>query len=248
MQLQISELDPLLSNFEMPLQSVFHPQGFSLEIATNSLAVLEAAEECWGHFRKTFSGPTLKLRIGVEGKSKGCPPEPVLREQHNLRVRVADARNFAVTDLQQGFAFAWLTQTAVEQRSYFRPLFLEGIGWDLLVSSCMTPVHAACVKRRDHGFLFCGDSGAGKSTLAYACARSGWTYLSDDYCHLVRERKDRTLVGNPDQIRLRESTIGVFPELELYPRTPHEDEMVIELATSSMPEMQTALSCSIEYI
>jgi hypothetical protein len=248
MELHISKLDPFLCDFEMPLKTVFYPLGFSLEIATNSAGVLEAAAESWGHFRKVFSGPTLRLRIAVEGESDGCPPDLVCRQQHNLLARVADARNFAVSDVQHGFAFAWLTRTAVEHRAYLRSRFLESIVWDLLEPSCVTPVHAACVERGEHGFLFCGDSGAGKSTLAYACARNGWTYLSDDYCHVVRGRNDRMLIGNPHQIRLRESTIAIFPELMRYPCTPHEGEMIIELATPGMPEIKTALFSPIDYI
>jgi len=248
MQLQMSQLDPFLCDFEMPLKAVFHPLGFSLEIATNSPGVLEAAEESWRHFSKVFSGPTLRLRIAVEGESDGCPPDLVCRQQHNLLARVADARNFAVSDVQHGFAFAWLTRTTVERRAYLRSRFLESIVWDLLEPSCVTPVHAACVQRGEHGFLFCGDSGAGKSTLAYACARSGWTYLSDDYCHVVRGRNDRMLIGNPHQIRLRESTVEIFPELKQHPSTPHDGEMVIELATADVPEMKTRQYCPIDYI
>jgi len=65
MELQISKIDPLLCEFEMPLVAVYHPLGFSLQIATNSQKVLAAAHESWGHFQKAFSGPTLQLRIGV---------------------------------------------------------------------------------------------------------------------------------------------------------------------------------------
>jgi len=249
MELQIVKLDPLLCDFEMPLHAVYYPLGFSLEIETNSPGILAAAEESWGHFRKAFSGPTLRMRIGVmESENGACPPEPVCREQHNLLARVSDARNFSVSDLQQGFAFAWLTQAAVEHRPYLRWHFIEGMSWDLLGSRYITSVHAACVKRREHGVLLCGDSGAGKSTLSYACARSGWTFLSDDSCCLVRGRKDRMVIGNPYQIRFRESAIGMLPELRHHRRTPHNGEMAIEVATAGLAEIKTTLSCSIDYI
>ena len=249
MQLQISKHDPLLCDFEMPLRGLYHPLGFSLEIATNSQEVLAAAEESWGHFQKAFSGPLLQMRIGVLGTGGGvCPPEPVCREQRNLLARVADAQNFSVSDLQQGFAFAWLTQAAVEHKAYLRWNFIEGMTWDLLGPSCVTSVHAACVKLGEHGVLLCGDSGAGKSTLSYACARNGWTYLADDSCCLVRGRSDRLVIGNPYQIRFRESAVGIFPELSHRSRTPHNGEMAIEVPTAGMPEIKTTLSCSIDFI
>jgi len=249
MHLKIRKLDPLLCNFEMPLHAVYYPLGFPLEVATNSQEILAAAEESWGHFRKTFPGPTLQLRIGVvEGGSLDCPPEPVCREQRNLLVHVADAGNFAVTDLQQGFSFAWLTQAAVQHRPYLRWNFVEAMSWDLLEALCITPVHAACVKVGDRGILLCGDDGAGKSTLAYACARYGWTYISDDSCCLVRGRNDRMVVGNPYQIRFRESAIGILPELRQHRRTPHNGEMAIEVVTASLPDIKTAVQCSIDYV
>ena len=65
MQIQTFRSDPDLYDFEMPLQGVYHPLGFPLEIATNSHEVLAAAEESWGHFRPMFSAPPLQARIGV---------------------------------------------------------------------------------------------------------------------------------------------------------------------------------------
>jgi len=249
MQLQIAKIDPLLCDFDMPLHAVYYPLGFSLEIATNSVGILEAAKESWGHFRKTFPGPRLQMRIGVTAsEDDACPPEPVCREQQDLLARVADGHNFSVSDLKQGFAFAWLTQAAVEHRPYLRWHFIEGMSWDLLGSFYVTAVHAACVKRGEHGVLLCGDSGAGKSTLSYACARAGWTYLSDDSCCLVRGRNDRLVIGNPYQIRFRESVVKLLPELDRHRRTPHNGEMAIELPTADLPEMATTLSCSIDYI
>jgi len=189
------------------------------------------------------------MRIGVvQGEGEACPPEPKWREQHNLQACVADAHNFSVCDLLQGFAFAWLTQAAVDHRPYLRWHFVEGMTWSLLGSGCITSVHAACVKLGERGVLLCGDSGAGKSTLAYACARSGWTYLSDDSCCLVRGRKDRLVIGNPYQIRFREATVRIFPELGNHRRTPHNGEMAIEVPTAILPEIRTTLSCPIDFI
>ena len=67
--------------------------------------------------------------------------------------------------------------------------------------------------------LLCGDSGAGKSSLAFACALKGWTYVADDSSRLIRGQQDRVVVGNPYQMRFRESAVHLFLELRNLPLT-----------------------------
>ncbi|MCU1226241.1 MAG: HPr(Ser) kinase/phosphatase [Edaphobacter sp.] len=243
--------DPVLSNAEMPLRATYYPLGFPVEISTNSRYILEAAEESWGQFcAGSFAQPPLQLRIGVlEGESNRCPPAPVCRSQRNLFSMVADVDNFVVCDLEQRFAFGWLTQTAVEHQSYLRYHFLEAAALILLTSSYATPVHAACVSYRERGFLLCGDSGAGKSSLAYACARAGWTYTSDDSSYLIEDSDERRVVGNPYKFRLRPSGMELFLELEGHAITPQAwGKPSIEIFTAEMPDIVTASSCSVDHI
>src|SRR5271170_2407739 len=249
MQAQDLKRDPLLYDSDMPLQATYYPMGFSLVITTNSHEVLAAAEESWGKFRKLFSEPPLQLRIGVlDGGSAEFPSVHVLRAHRNLLAHVADADNFSVSDVNQGFAFAWLTRAIVENRPYLRWHFIEGVSWDLL-DRYLTPVHAACVRFQDHGVLLCGDSGAGKSSLAFACALKGWTYVADDGCCLVHGRQGRVVVGNPYQIRFRESAIELFPELKNQRLARRfTGEMALEVATASLPQMRTTTQCLIDYI
>jgi hypothetical protein len=248
--LEIERVDPLLYNFELPFEAVYHPLGFSVEIATNSHEVLEGAEESWGDFRKVFSEPPVQLRMGVlEGGSAECPRAPVSRGLRNLVTQIADPENFAVCDMRQGFAFAWLTQATVKNRAYLRYHFLEGTSWHLLRALYLTPVHGACVQLAGRGVLLCGDSGAGKSSLAFACAGKGWTFLSDDSSCLIRCRPGRVITGNPYQMRFDESAIELFPELKDQRVTPRATgERAIELATASMPEIVTTSECSVDYI
>lgn len=249
MQAQAVKLDPLLYDFDMPLRAIYYPLGFPLEIATNSHEVLAAAEESWGHFQKLFSEPPLQLRIGVlDGGSAEFPAVHVLRAQRNLLAHVADAGNFSVSDVHQGFAFAWLTRATVENRPYLRWHFIEGVSWTLL-DRYLTPVHAACVRSEDRGFLLCGDSGAGKSSLAFACALKGWTYIADDGCCLVRGRQNRVVVGNPYQIRFRESAVELFPELKNQRLARRATgEMALEVPTASLPQISTTTQCLIDYV
>jgi hypothetical protein len=234
----LAQLDPVLSDFSLPLRGIYYPLGFAVEISTNSAEVLVAAEESWGHFRKIFSESPVRIDVGViADDSKECPPAPGCRARGNLLTTIADAKNYVVSDLNRGFAFAWLTQAAVEHRAYLRYYFLEATALTLLDALYLTPLHAACVEIESQGVLLCGESGAGKSSLAFACARKGWKYLSDDSSAMVRKRKGRVVVGNPHQMRFRESAIELFPELREQRVTPRfTGKMAIELATSTLPE------------
>jgi hypothetical protein len=243
-------LDPLLYDFELPLQAVYYPFGFPVEIATNAPEVLTGAHESWGQFRRVFLEAPLQVRIGVLDRgSNDCPPVPTFLGQRNLVSLICDAHNFAVCDLRLGFAFCWLTPAAARNRAYLRYHFLEGIASLLLESLYLTSAHAGCVSLVGKGVLLCGESGAGKSSLSFACARKGWTFTSDDSSCVVRKRKDPVVVGNPYQIRFRESAIELFPELEQQRITPRVNgEMAIELATASLPDIATATECPVHYI
>jgi hypothetical protein len=162
---------------------------------------------------------------------------------------VTDAENFAVLDLKEGFAFCWLTKSIAENRPYLRYHLLDGAVLALLDYLYLTSIHAACVAWEGHGMLLCGNAHSGKSSFAYACARRGWTFVSDDTTRIVRKIAGRMAVGNPHQMHFRESAIKLFPELQhqrIAPRT--SGEMAIEVATATMPEIVTAPQCSIDYI
>ena len=242
--------DPLLSNIALPLRKTYYPLGFAVEIETNSDEVLAAAEESWGALREVFSLPALKIRIALGAGSSGlCPPPPVFRGQRHLLSIVADAQNFAVCDRLQGFAFVWLNQDAVEHKAYLRYHFLEAIALTMLASSYVTPLHAACVELAGQGVLLCGNSGAGKSSLAYACARAGWKFISDDASYLVRQGSGRLVVGNSQLVRLRPSAAELFPELEGLSLTPRAaGKPSIEVPTALIPDVTTVPHSRVEYI
>jgi hypothetical protein len=246
----VNPADPVLSYFRLPLRGAYYPLGFALEIATNSSEVLAAAEESWGGFHQKFSELPLRLEIGVMADgSRDCPPPPGCRSRGNLLTIVADAGNFCVCDLSRGFAFAWLTQSAAADRAYLRYYFLEAAVSTLLEALYLTPLHAACVQNGGRGVLLCGESGAGKSSLAFACARNGWTFLSDDSSAIIRKRRGRVVVGNPCQMRFRESAVELFPELKEQRVTPRATgKMAIELATAILPEIATQAECQVDYI
>lgn len=242
--------DALQCDMELPQRGIFYPLGYAVEIITNDQLVLLAAKESFGHGRLSRTSETVQVRVGVshEGVS-GRPPEPTRREYNHLYSLVADVNNQALLDLRSGINFTWVTSAAVNDRIYFRYNFLEKAVYLLLGASVVTDLHAACVSKNGKGILLAGDSGAGKSTLAYACARAGWTYTSDDTSYLVNDSKVPRVIGHSHRARFRPSARALFPELERFELTPRmEGKPSIEVAISELPVANTATEATVDCI
>jgi energy-coupling factor transporter ATP-binding protein EcfA2 len=228
--------DALLCDLELPLHRTFYPLGFAVEIMTNDPDVLVAANESFGHRRLRRGSATLQVRIGIsDGGSSKCPPEPTRREYNHLYSLVADGDNQALLDLRTCTSFVWLQKAALNNRLYFRYNFLEKVVYLLLGASAVTDIHAACISKNGKGILLCGNSGAGKSTLAYACARAGWTYTSDDTCYLINDSETPRVIGHSHRARFRPEARAFFPELENRNVTPRmEGKPSIEVQISEL--------------
>jgi len=242
--------DEVLCDMSLPLRGVFYPLGYSIEIMTNSPAVLSAANESFGHVRSPRGHTPLQIRLGVVGgRSAACPPEPTRREFDSLYSLVADVDNQALLDLATGTNFTWVTDAAVDNGLYFRSNFLEKAVYLLLGASVVTDIHAACVSKNGKGVLLCGDSGAGKTTLAYACARSGWTYTSDDTSYLINNVESPRVIGHSHRVRFRPSAKQLFQELESRAVTPRmEGKPSIEVPISELPVKETAAEVEVHCI
>ncbi len=242
--------DPLLANRPMPYRGIFHPLGFAVEIYTNDRQVLVVAMESWGHLRPRQMSATIRVRVGVnETAATECPPAPTVRAQGHLITFIADAENQATGDLNGGFGFVWVSRATLQHRLYFRYHFLEAIALVLLHAHHAPALHAACVARNGRGMLFCGDSGAGKSTLAYACARAGFTYISDDASYLLRDSDQPHVIGDSHKFRFRPSCIDLFPELEGRALTPRlEGKPSIEVPSAELPGLITAPGAAIHFV
>jgi hypothetical protein len=240
----------LLFDMALPLRKSFYPLGYSVEILTNEATVLAAAEESFGHGRFTREPTGLQIRVGVTRHlRKYCPPEPARRTFDRFFSLVADGENQALFDLNTGSNFIWLTSAAVENRPYLRSNFLEKAVYLLLGSSVVTDLHAACVSRNGKGVLLFGDSGAGKSTLAYACAREGWTFTSDDTSYLINKSAAPRVIGHCHRVRFRPSAKALFPELEDRAVSPRmEGKPSIEVSICELPVEHVAAEAAIEAI
>ncbi|MEK7404699.1 MAG: aldolase [Acidobacteriota bacterium] len=241
----VSSWDPLMFRVELPREAAFHPLGFPLHLSTNSAEIAKAAEESWGGFPPMFPGPPIQLRVAVDEDGPAeCASGMVMRGQKHLVTMIADERNFAVCDLAQAFAFCWVTAATARNRPWFRYYFLDTIALLILWHSHLTRIHAGCVALNGRGVLFCGAPGAGKSCLTYACARRGWTFISDEAPSLLRRSRDRIVLGKPQQIHLRESAFELFPELNGRAARPNPvGKLTFEINTADLPNIRTAFRC-----
>jgi hypothetical protein len=232
----VTQHDPLGYGRSLPLKSRYYPMGFPVDLATNSEDILATADRIWGPFPATSHPHAATLRIAVDDQNASIPPVPSMpRGQNHLVSIIQGADNFAIVDIAGSFAFACLTQDVARDRAYVRYHFLEPAVYLMIDAAHLSPVHASCVALNGRAVVLCGDAGAGKTSLAYACARSGWTYLSDDATHIVRNRADRAVVGRPFRIRFRESARRLFPELNQFtPERRPNGKLDIEVDTSAL--------------
>jgi hypothetical protein len=245
----IPPTDPVYARMKVPFERRFYPLGFPVDISTNSREVLEIAAEIWGGLAGLFQTAPIKLQIGVlDGNSAECPPAPSCRVQEHLFSFVADQENFGLCDLNQGFSSIWATQAAVKSKSYFRYFFLDCAIFIQLSVRCATGIHSGCVSKNGAGVLLCGDSGTGKSTLSYACAKAGWTYVTDDGAFLVHGSNDLLVVGNHKQVRFRPSAGEFFPEIQgrAIIQRAQFGKPSIEVSTDTLPDIRHSPTANVD--
>jgi HPr Serine kinase C-terminal domain len=237
--------DPLLYLAPLPHTRRVYAYGFPVDIAGNAHEVVDAAVESWGAYPARFDRPPVRIHV-TAGEGRGpLPPSPVLRGQRHLLLWISDQENFAVIDRRQRFGFSCVSRTTLEDRTFFRWHFLDALTYMLLELNYTTSIHAACVAWQGAGVLLYGPSGVGKSTLSYACARRGWTYISDDSSSVLWG-DGREVIGEPHHFRFRAEAPDLFPELR--GRTVGyqlDHKPTIEVLTADLP-IQTAPQCRVE--
>jgi len=239
--------DPLLYTTPLPYTVRCYPFGFPADIASDSPRVLEAARVSWSAFAPRFARPPVTVHVMVSDENGALPPAPVLRGQRHLVMWVADRANFSVLDRRQRFAYACVTRATVADQVFFRWHFLDALVYMLLELNYLTSLHGACVAWKDAGLLLYGPSGMGKSTLSYACARRGWTYISDDSSSVLWD-DDRTVLGEPHHFRFRADAPDLFPELRgLTVGYSLDRKPTIEVLTAGLP-IRTAPECRVHWI
>ena len=239
--------DPLLYRAPLPYTGRYYPYGFPVDVASDMREVLDAAQESFGAYAPRFDRPPIRLHVLTSQGSEVRPPEPVLRGQRHLLMWVSDQENFAAIDRRERFGYSCVTRATVADAVFFRWHFLEAPIYILLELNYITSLHGACVAWEGAGVLLYGESGVGKSTLTYACARQGWTYVSDDASSFVWDG-GRTVIGDPHHFRFRTGAPDLFPELRGHTVGYELDRKpTIEVFTADLP-IRTAPECRLEYI
>ena len=234
--------DPLLATQRLPLTRVFYPLGHALELATDSGEIIDAAAALWQRYPKLANAPAVRLDIAVAPENAAVKPVPALpRGREHLISIIHGEQNFAIADLNNGFAFAGLTRDIASDHEYTAYHFLEPLAYTLLLRH-ITILHAACVALDGRGVLLAGKSGSGKTCLSYGCAQRGWTFLSGDACQFTRN-SNGVIIGRPFSIRFRADAGELFPELRRYPVSLHlngkrdiappVDELVLKLGVQA---------------
>jgi hypothetical protein len=189
----------------------------------------------------------------VESVSDECPRAPDFRMMLPLLVSCADEDNYMIADLSRRVTQMTVSRAAQTHRAYLGYFFIASGALSHIATQFTTPVHAGCVALDGRGVLLCGDSGAGKSSLSYACAKAGWTYVTDDGAYLLNHAHHggggRFVLGNCHQVRFRPSAAELFPEIEGLPITPRAaGKPSIEVPTAEIKGMVCAPEAEVEHL
>jgi hypothetical protein len=241
------------NEFEVPeltQSAVFYPLGFPTDLRTNSPEILSQAHDLWSCFEKHFDTEPIQVSVYVEdGGSAECPPSPVTRIMLPLLTWIVDANNYGIANLERCTTQIVLSDQVAQKLQYLRYFLLAPSPLCHIVTRYVTAIHAGCVARNGRGVLLCGDSGAGKSSLSYACARAGWTFVSDDASFFLNSGKERLVTGNCHQIRFRSTAKTLFPELEGIEISPRPaGKPSIELATALLPQITSAQTAPVDFL
>ena len=235
---------------ELTFSNLYYLLGFPTEVRTNSVRALELMDELWGRFEKQYDTEPIVIEIyAVDGDSSTeCPPPPVYRFMMPIFMSIADGYNYSIVDMERLKVRISITHATLQHGLYAK-YFLLGTPGTCISTQFTTPVHAGCVALDGRGVLLCGDSGAGKSTLSYACARAGWTYISDDGSYLLNGRTERRVTGDCYQVRFRPTATELFPEIEGLEITPRAaGKPSIEMPTSSLPTIACQQTAKVDFL
>ena len=235
---------------ELSLRKTFYPMGFPAEVRTNSEEILCLFEQAWGGLERRFKTDLIEVHaLLTEAESTECPPAPVYRVMQPLLISTANAHNYGVVDLDHNRTHITVSRAALRHKRYLRDFFLDSAATAHIATRHATPVHAGCVALDGRGILLCGDSGAGKSSLSYACARAGWSYVTDDCSFLLNGSRDRTVIGNSSRVRLRLSAAALFPEISGLKMTPRATgKPSIEMETANLPHLTCSETAQADYM
>lgn len=188
---------------------------------------------------------SLHIRLLVDESFEESPPwaEPIFRGQRDLFYVSVGRQNTAVANLDRNYAAGYVSPEMARDTSYFRRVFVDFLVLTVLThgaSAKYSYVHASAVSREGHGVLLNGPSRSGKSTIALACARRGFSIVSDDVVYLTGGSDGLHAWGRPWQLRLLPDSLRFFPELEYCTRSSDD---CVEIEVESVLPGRTSAQC-----
>jgi hypothetical protein len=219
-------------------------------LSTNSSAVLEAADARWSGQDPVFDENPVAFSVVVSpGDAAALPPIPTFRARDHLVVLAADSAHFGCCDLAAASVACWVAEDTARKPAYLGYHYLDPLILLLLSDRYFMPIHAGCVARNGRGVLLAGSASAGKSCLSYACARAGWTLVSDDAGYMIRDDPNQRVLGRPRFLRFEFSAERLFPELrDLLAAEAATGADVANIDCNSLPGIETATECRAEAV
>lgn len=208
--------------------------GFTLQVTSNSPAILEAAQTSFGRFGPASpeSPPDFSLRLFEHDLDAEPPGPPVFRMDGHLLYQTTGRGSTLVVDVATGLAFGNFSAATLANPAYFRWHFLELAFFVMLEARGWMGVHAAALAHNGKAILLRAQSGGGKTTLAYAGARRRFQALAEDVVWL--DTAQDLWWGMPWSFHLLPDAKQLFPELTPYPpilQTNAELKLEVNLET-----------------
>jgi hypothetical protein len=189
--------------------------GAHCSLATNSQQILDAVLR-WRCPGPPRSARTFDFDILLDPSlpaDRDLKTQTHFRGLHHLVFATIGTHEVFTFDLLRRRVVGAISTTSASDphfwNSHWLPITVGVMGTTVGV----VPLHAACLERNGHGLLLTGLSGAGKSTLSVALARSGFSFISDDWTYISQEAGQLVAHGLSAPVKLLPDAVQYFPDL-----------------------------------
>jgi energy-coupling factor transporter ATP-binding protein EcfA2 len=198
-----------------PLGERYLAAGATLAIATNSECILEGARETFEPTAEPNVPAQVSMRLWVDSAARASPPwpAPYFRGLDHLVFAAFDFDNALLVDLRNRRVVGRFSPAMAADRAYWKRVIFPAVFGIVSPSVGVTALHCACVARNGSALLLAGASGSGKSTLSLALARSGFSFLSDDWTYFSRRDGQLLAWNSVSNLKLLPDAVDHFPEL-----------------------------------
>lgn len=230
-------------NANLNLVRNFRPMGFTLQVVSNSSAIIAASEDAFARFGPVDdeTAPDFNFHFFEHEVDDPHLHFPVFRQQGHLIYQTASAVSTLVADCAEGFAFGYFSPALLANRPLFRAHFVELAFFVMLSRHGLMGVHGAALVKNNRAALLRAQSGGGKTTLAYAGARRNLQAMAEDVVWL--DTKNEIWWGMPWTFHLLPDAKALFSELAPYqPVLQTNEELKLEVFLETIRPNSTTVS------